>query len=70
MHVQLNNGRSIRLLNFIDDHNWEALGVEVDFSLPTQRVIRSLNKNIQWLGMPNAIRCDKRPESITKLTQE
>ena len=70
MHDQLDNGRSIRLLNVIDDHNREVLGVEVDFSLPTQRVIRSLNNIIQWRGKPDAIRCDNGPENISKLIQE
>ena len=69
MHDQLDDGRSIRLLNVIDDHNREALGVEVDFSLPTQRVIRCLNNIIQWRGKPDAIRCDNGPENISKLIQ-
>ena len=69
MHDQLDDGRSIRLLNVIDDHNREALGVEVDFNLPTQRVIRSLNNIIQWRGKPDAIRCDNGPENISKLIQ-
>ena len=34
MHDQLQNGRTFRLLNVIDDYNREALGIEVDFSLP------------------------------------
>ena len=32
---------SIRTLNVIDDFNREALGIEVDFSLPSERVIRA-----------------------------
>jgi putative transposase len=35
MHDQLVDGRSIRTLNVIDDFNREALGIEVDFSLPS-----------------------------------
>ena len=42
MHEQLEDGRSIRLLNVIDDFNREALGIEVDLSLPSHRVIRVL----------------------------
>ena len=37
MHDQLSNGRSIRLFNVINDFNREALGIEVNFSLPSER---------------------------------
>jgi len=36
----------------IDDFNREGLGIEVDFSLPAARVIRSLDQNIEWRGKP------------------
>ncbi len=65
MHEQLNNGRSIRLFNVIDEFNREALGIEVDFSLPSERVIRSLEQIISWRGCPAVIRCDNGPEYIT-----
>ncbi|BBE10004.1 ISxac2 Transposase [Mycoavidus cysteinexigens] len=58
MHDQLSDGRSIRLFNVIDDFNREGLGIEVDFSLPSERVIRSLEQNIEWRGQPKRIRCD------------
>ena len=35
MHDQLQDGRTFRLLNVIDDFNREALGKEIDFDLPT-----------------------------------
>jgi putative transposase len=38
MHNQLDNGRSYRLLNVLDDFNREGLAIEVDFSLPAERV--------------------------------
>jgi putative transposase len=69
MHDRLGDGRSIRLLNVIDDHNREALGLEVDFSLPSERVIRSLKNIIQWRGKPDAIRCDNGPENISQSIQ-
>ncbi len=46
MHDQLTDGRTFRLFNVIDDFNREALGIEVDFSLPSERVIRSLDQII------------------------
>ena len=46
MHDQLQNGRSFRLFNVIDDYNREALGIEVDFSLPSERVIRALTRSL------------------------
>ncbi len=47
MHDQLNDGRTFRVFNVIDDFNREALGIEVDFSLPSERMIRSLNHIIE-----------------------
>ena len=70
MHDQLEDGRSYRLLNVIDDFNREALGIEVDFSLPAERVIRTLNQIIEWRGKPVAIRSDNGPEYISELLQK
>jgi len=69
MHDQLSDGRSFRLLNVIDDHNREALGIEIDFSLPSERVIRALEQIIEWRGKPQAIRCDNGPENISGVIQ-
>lgn len=62
MHDQLSDGHSVRLLNVIDDFNREALGIEVDFSLSANRVVRTLEQLIEWKGKPAAIRCDNGPE--------
>ena len=43
MHDKLQDGRSIHLINVIDDSNQEALGVKVDFFLPSEHVISSLD---------------------------
>jgi putative transposase len=40
MHDQLEDGRTFRLSNVIDDYNREAIGMEADFSLPAESVIR------------------------------
>ncbi len=65
MHDQLEDGRSFRLLNILDDCNREGLGIEVDFSLPSGRVIRTLDRLIEWRGKPNRLRCDNGPEYIS-----
>jgi|GEM_PF-965718 len=36
----------------------EGLGIEIDFSLPAERVICSLDKIIEWRGKPGTIRVD------------
>lgn len=67
MHDQMADGRTYRLFNVIDDFNREGLTVEVDFSLPAERVRRSLNQLIEWRGKPKQIRCDNGPEYISGL---
>lgn len=67
MHDQLEDGRPLRLLNVIDDFNREGLGIEVDFSLPAERVKRALNNIIEWRGKPKQIRCDNGPEYISEV---
>jgi putative transposase len=67
MHDQLQDGRSYRLFNVIDDYNREGLAIEVDFSLPAARVVRALDQVIEWRGKPTQIRCDNGPEYISGL---
>ena len=69
MHDQLEDGRTFRLFNVIDDFNREAIGMEVDFSLPSERVIRELKQIISWRGKPQVIRCDNGPEYISSAIQ-
>jgi putative transposase len=65
MHDQLADGRCFRLFNVIDDYNREGLGIEIDFSLPAERVIRALEQIIDWRGKPKVLRCDNGPEYIS-----
>ena len=69
MHDQLEDGRNFRLFNVIDDFNREGLGIEIDFSLPSARVIRALEQIIEWRGKPAVLRCDNGPENISGLIQ-
>ncbi len=66
MSDSLKGGRSLRTFNVIDDFNRECLTIEVNFSLPTKRVIRSLKQIIEWRGKPHSIRCDNGPEYISQ----
>jgi putative transposase len=67
MHDQLQDGRTFRLFNVIDDYNREALGVEIDFSLPSERVIRML-KQIHARGLrQNCVAFEYTPQKITGL---
>lgn len=70
MHDQLSDGRCFRTFNVIDDFNREGLCIEVDFSLPSERVIRALDQVIEWRGKPKAIRCDNGPEYISSKIME
>lgn len=70
VHDKLEDGRNLRLFNVIDDFNREALGIEVDFSLPSERVIRALKQIISWRGKPQVIRCDNGPENISCTIQD
>lgn len=68
MHDQLADGRCIRLFNVIDDFKREGLCIDVDFLLPAERVIRSLDQIIEWRGTPKVIRCDNGPEYLSAIT--
>jgi putative transposase len=65
MHEALSDGRSFRTFNVIDDFNREGLGIEVDLSLPSARIIRALEHIIEWRGKPKALRLDNGPEHIS-----
>ena len=58
MADRLGDGRAFRLRNVLEDFNREGLGIEIDFSLPAERVIRTLNRIIEWRGKPDTIRVD------------
>lgn len=65
MSDALLDGRKLRTLNVIDDYNRDGLAVDVDLSMPSARVIRSLEQIIKWRGKPAAIRCDNGPELLS-----
>lgn len=67
MHDSLWNGRKFRTFNVIDDFNREVLAIEIDYSLPTARVIRTLERIFECRGIPHRIRMDNGPEFVSAL---
>jgi putative transposase len=49
-------------LNVLDEGVREALAIEIDTSLPAERVVRTLTQLIAWRGRPKALRLDNGPE--------
>lgn len=65
MSDSLASGRAFRTLNILDDFNREALWIEVDTSLPAERVVSVLEMLLLWRGAPKQIRMDNGPELIS-----
>ena len=70
MHDGLINGKTFRSFNIIDDFNREALNITIDSSLTSQRVIRELNKLIEWRGTPGKLRVDNGPEFVSAALEQ
>lgn len=66
MRDALGDGRPFRTLNVIDDGSREALAIEVDFSLPAERVVRVLEQIAEERGYPEEIVVDNGPEFASK----
>jgi putative transposase len=66
----LRDGRKFRTLNVLDDYSREALGIEVDYSLPAQRVTRLLDQLVERYGKPERLRSDNGPEFISQTLQD
>jgi len=61
MHDALNNGVKFRTFNVTDDFNRGALTISLGTSIPSKRVIRELEKLIEWRGKPEYLRVDNGP---------
>lgn len=60
----LYHGPRFRTFNVIDDFNREALHIEIDTSLPSQRLVRVFEQLEQERGLPDILRTDNGPEFL------
>jgi len=62
----LEDGRTFRVLNIVDDCNRECLSNDGGISYPSMRVIRKLELLKSEYGLPRFIRTDNGPEFLSK----
>lgn len=57
-------GKRYRLFNVVDDFNREALHIEVDTSINSERLIRIFDRLRKQRGLPQILRTDNGPEFL------
>lgn len=57
-------GRRYRLFNVVDDFNREALHIEVDTSITSERLVRIFERLRKERGLPQVLRTDNGPEFL------
>jgi putative transposase len=62
MSDSFEDGRTVRILNIIDDYNRECLSIDAGISIGSNRVTRILDWIIERRGKPIQIRTDNGPE--------
>ena len=70
MSDSLMTGRRFCTFNVVDDYNREALAIEVDLNLPSQRIIRVPDRIALTRGYPVKMRMDNGPELISTTMAE
>ncbi len=66
MNDNLYCGNRFKTLNIIDESTRECLTIEIDTSLPTERVIRILSRLKEERGLPEYILVDNGSEFISE----
>ncbi len=60
----LYNSRSFRTFNVVDDFNREALHIEIDTSITSERLVRIFQRLQAEHGLPQVLRTDNGPEFL------
>jgi hypothetical protein len=66
---QIEKGKTFRSLTVIGEFIQEAIGMDVNFPLPSERVICELEQIISWRGKQQAIRSENGPAYIISAIQ-
>ena len=66
----LGDGRKFRSLTLVDDFTRESPAIEVDVSLPGERVVRVLDHVAAERGYPKTIVCDNGPEFRSEMLDQ
>lgn len=66
MSDTLYRGRRFPTLNILDEGVRKGLAIEVDTSLPAERVVHLLEQVVAWLSQPQAIRLGNGPEFLAE----
>lgn len=64
MSDALLNGRRFRTFNVVDDFNREALQIEIDTSITSERLVRIFERLQSERGLPQVLRTDNGPEFL------
>jgi putative transposase len=67
MEDRLYVGRRFRTLNILDEGVREAVHIEIDTSLPGERIVRVMEQLKESRELPAAIRCDNRQELTSQV---
>jgi putative transposase len=69
MHEALADGQKFRTFNVLHDYTRQGLGIEGDFGLPSDRIVRCLDQIIERRGKPKVTRCDNGGEMCSATFQ-
>lgn len=66
VHSSTIDGRSVRLLNIVDEYTRQCLSIKVSRSITSEDAIDTLAELFAMHGVPKQLRCDNGPEFISK----